>query len=130
MATDTFNDDEATTVAAPATIGRSRRVLLIALVLSVIGLVDHYLPLSAPLRTQVAAISMVGICGLGILTWLPKLRIELAVSVLVAGGLSFGVIVSSALLIVTWYTPDRAGVGAAAIALLLLVVRALGKAER
>ena len=130
MATDTFTTDDTAEAPAPAVLGRSLRLLLFALALAAIGLIDHFVPLSAALRTQVGAVSMVWVCGLGVLTWLPKQRFDLTFSLVLAGGLSLGILAASVLLVVDAYSPDRAAVGAGATALLLLAARVIWRPEQ
>lgn len=126
MATEPTTDAQV----AHETMGRSMRLLLLALGLAAIGSVDHFVPIAAAMRAQIAAVSLVWICGLGVLTWLPRQRVELAFSTVLAGGLSLNVLAASLLLVVDAYTPDRAAVGAGGAALLLLALRAIWRPER
>ena len=104
---------------------RSRWLLVLGMLLAACAVVNHFLPLTPALRNQTAAIALVWVSGLGILTWFPKRRFDLTASIVVAGGLSINVIVTTTLLILDWYTPDRAAVTGGAIGLLLLALSAL-----
>lgn len=110
---------------------RARRAALFAKVstgLFLVALSVHYLPLGSVLQSQVAAATLVVISGLSFLTWIPKQRLDLTCSVVLAGGLALPVLASSALLIVNWYTPDRAAILTALVALASLFASA--KVER
>jgi len=102
---------------------RARRAVLFARSstgLAVLALLVHYLPLGSVIQAQVGAAVVVVISGLGFLTWIPKQRIDLTCSVVLAGGLALPVLASSALLILDWYTPDRAAVFSVLLALISL----------
>jgi len=100
--------------------GRSMKFAKIALALGVLAMVVHFLPVGANLKTQVAALALVVMSGLSLLTWIPKQRFDLSFSVVLGGGLAMSVLVSSALLIADWYTPDWAALTMGLISLVLL----------
>jgi len=89
----------------------------IAMVLGIVAFIVHYLPLSDTLQSQVAAAALIVMSGLSFLTWIPRQRIDLTCSMIIAGGIALPVLASSALLIVNWYTPDRAAMGTGLFAL-------------
>lgn len=99
---------------------RARLLLRLAAVLAVLGVVSHYLPVPASPRNLVAAIVLVWLTGLAVVAWLPRQRLDLCVSIVVAGGLAVNVVVTTTLLIVDWYTPDRAAMLAGLLALAAL----------
>ena len=83
----------------------------------------HFLPVPTNLKSLVAAITLVWVSGLVPVGWLPRQRIDLTIPLVIAGGLSANVLVTSFLLIVNWYSPDRAALLTGVLALALLVVR-------
>ena len=99
---------------------RARRATLFtktAVGVGALALLVHYLPLGSVVQSQVGAVAIIVISGLSFLTWIPKQRLDLSCSVVLAGGLALPVLASSALLILDWYTPDRAAVLAVLLAL-------------
>jgi len=112
--------DNTAAVTHGADSSRARRPVLFAKVstgLAALALLAHFLPIGNALQSQVGAVAVVVISGLGFLTWIPKQRLDLSCSVVLAGGLALTVLASSALLILDWYTPDRAAVLAVLVAL-------------
>lgn len=109
---------------------RSMKFAQIALVLGVLAVLVHFLPVGVNLKTQVAALALVVMSGLSFLTWIPKQRFDLSFSLVLAGGLALPVLVSSALLIADWYTPDWAAVTTGLIALVSLVSAAQKETKR
>ena len=109
---------------------RPRQLLRSAGLLATIGLISHALPISVALRNLVAAIVLVWLSGLAGLAWLPRQRFDLAISIVIAGGLALNVLVSTTPLIVDWYTPDRAAVSAGLLALGILAGRVQWKGDQ
>jgi uncharacterized membrane protein YfcA len=126
-----MNSETAISEGADATpAGRSAKFAKIALTLGVIALVVHFLPIGANPKTQVAALALVVMSGLSFLTWIPKQRFDLSFSVVLAGGLALPVLVSSALLIADWYTPDWAALVTGLLALISLFMAAQKESRR
>ena len=107
----------------PETTDRAQGLLKLGLGLAALGIVVHFLPVPTNLKSLVGAITLVWVSGLVPVAWLPRQRIDLTIPLVIAGGLSANVLVTSFLLIVNWYSPDRAALLTGVLALALLVVR-------
>jgi|GEM_PF-1277308 hypothetical protein len=108
---------------APETGERAKRLFLLGCGLAAFGVLVHFLPVPTNLKSLVGAVTLVWVSGLPPVSWLPRQRIDLTIPIVIAGGLSAGVLIASLLLIVDWYSPDRAAVLTGILALALLFVR-------
>jgi hypothetical protein len=84
-------------------------------ILALLAIGAHYAPVPFNAKTAVAALALIAVCGLGCSCWLPPSRWDLFVAVTISAGFAVNIIVSSALLAVRIYTPDRAAMVAGAI---------------
>ena len=123
MVASPYNNEAPSEGIVPETTDRAQRILVLGLGLVVMGIVVHFLPVPTNLKSLVAAITLVWVSGLVPVVWLPRQRIDLTIPLVIAGGLSANVLVTSFLLIVNWYSPDRAALLTGVLALALLVVR-------
>ena len=124
------NESEVNESANTTPAGRSMKFAKVALVLGVLAVLVHFLPVGVNFKTQVAAFALVVMSGLSFLTWIPKQRFDLSFSVVLGGGLAMSVLVSSALLIADWYTPDWAALTTGLISLVSLGAAAQKESRR
>lgn len=111
--------NEETTVDESA---RSLSLLRIGTLIAAAGFIDHFLPLDPALGNWIAAIAIITIPGLGLLSMLPRAPISLAASIVLGGGLSVATLASTTLLFANLYTPDRAALMAGAVGIVLLAL--------
>ena len=123
MVASPYNNEAPSEGIVPETTDRAQRLIALGHGLVVLGIVVHFLPVPTHLKRLVSAITLVWVSVLVPVAWLPRQRIDLTIPLVIAGGLSANVLVTSFLLIVNWYSPDRAALLTGVLALALLVVR-------